>query len=103
MTNESELIRRYSGAFTEQECDEYVNYINTLENNSFLEQDDRSVQHVDHKSIRSSYSFDLPSVSYLSEKIIPKFHPCVNEYINTFILQGKFFLPEKPKIINKNP
>ena len=90
MTTESELIRRYSGAFTEQECDEYVNYINILENNSFLEQDDRSVQHVDHKSIRSSYSFDLPSVSYLSEKIIPKFHPCVNEYLNTFILQGKF-------------
>ena len=39
MTTESELIRRYSGAFTEQECDEYVNYINTLEKNSFLAQD----------------------------------------------------------------
>ena len=93
MATEFDLIRRYNGAFTSDECDSYVNYINQLEKNSFLAQDKRNVQHVDHKSIRSSYNFDLPSVSYLSEKIIPKFHPCVNEYLNTFILgKSKFFV-----------
>ena len=41
MATEFDLIRRYNGAFTPDECDEYVNYINQLEKNSFLAQDTR--------------------------------------------------------------
>lgn len=98
MATEFDLIRRYNGAFTPDECDEYVNYINQLEKNSFLAQDTRNVQHVDHKSIRTSYNFDLPSVSYLSEQIIPRFHPCVNEYLSKFILGKHKFIVYDLKI-----
>ena len=93
MASEFELIRRYTGAFSAEECDEYINYIDLFDKNSELTHDKRTSSYVDHKSVNCCFHYDLPAYSYLSEEIIPRFKPCVEEYLETFtILNGQQFL-----------
>ena len=39
MTLESELIRRYQGAFTPKDCNEYIKYIDQFEERNILSYD----------------------------------------------------------------
>ena len=50
MTLESELIRRYQGAFTPKDCDEYIKYIEQFEERNILTYDKDNLIQVDNKS-----------------------------------------------------
>ena len=81
MTLESELIRRYQGAFTPEECDEYIKYIDHFEERNILTYDTNKLTQVDNKSVNVTFDYDFPPYSFLAKEIIPKFKPCIDEYI----------------------
>jgi len=89
MTTEFNLIRRYRGAFTSDECKKIIKYIDNFEDNNILIHDDSNLHRVDHKTINISYNFDFPAYSQLTSDIMPNFKPCVDEYLQAFsILNG---------------
>ena len=96
MAIESDLIRRYRGAVTPDECIEIISHIDYLEKNNIMTYDKKSLHNQDHKSINIAHdwSVDLPAYSRLSELIIPRLQPCVDEYLTAFsvLKQCKFLL-----------
>ena len=95
MATESDLIRRYRGAFSSDECDEIISHIDFLNKNNLMFHEKESLHNQDHISSNLSHDWalDLPAYSRISELIIPKFKPCVDEYLTTFsILQTYKFL-----------
>ena len=81
MTLESELIRRYQGAFTPEDCNEYIKYIEQFEERNILTYDKDNLIQVDNKSANVTFAYDFPPYSFLAKEIIPKFKPCIDEYI----------------------
>ena len=54
MTTEFELIRRYRGAFTPEECDKLIDYIDNFEKTNLLTYDTEKLTQVDNKSVNIS-------------------------------------------------
>ena len=95
MATESDLIRRYRGAFSSDECDEIISHIDFLNKNNLMFYEKESLHNQDHitSNLSHDWALDLPAYSRISELIIPKFKPCVDEYLMTFsILQTYKFL-----------
>ena len=86
MATESDLIRRYRGAFSSDECDEIISHIDFLNKNNLMFYKKESLHNQDHISSNLSHDWilDLPAYSRISELIIPKFKPCVDEYLQAF-------------------
>tara|TARA_B100000900_G_scaffold344_1_gene326 strand:+ start:88 stop:663 length:576 start_codon:yes stop_codon:yes gene_type:complete len=86
MAIESDLIRRYRGAVTPEECDEIISHIEHLRENSFMAYDKSFLHKQDHISLNLSqdWTVDLPTTSRISELTIPRFQPCVEEYLSAF-------------------
>ena len=84
MATEYDLIRRYKAAFSSDDCKKLVNYIDGFERNKLLAHDTRALHEVDHETINITHTYDFPSYSFISKEIIPKFKPCVDEYLKTF-------------------
>ena len=95
MATESDLIRRYRGAFSSDECNEIISHIDFLNQNNLMFYEKESLHNQDHitSNLSHDWALDLPAYSKISELIIPKFKPCVDEYLTTFsILQDYKFL-----------
>ena len=95
MATESDLIRRYRGAFSSDECDEIISHIDFLNKNNLMFHERESLHNQDHitSNLSHDWALDLPAYSRISELIIPKFKPCVDEYLTTFsILKTYKFL-----------
>ena len=90
MTTESDLIRRYTGAFSSDDCKRLMEHIDAFEETKLLLSDDEKLHEVDHKSINLCDSYDFPAYSHLSQEIIPKFKPCVDEYLKTFSILNSY-------------
>ena len=75
MAEESDLIRRYRGAFSPDECKKIIEYINEFEKNKLLAYDKGSLHDVDHSTVNLSCQYDFPMSSKLSRDIIPNFEP----------------------------
>ena len=89
MATESDLIRRYRGAFSSDDCKKIIRYIDNFENKNILIHDESNLHKVDHKTINISHDYDFPAYSQLTSDIMPNFKPCVDEYLQAFsILQG---------------
>ena len=88
MATESDLIRRYRGAFSPSECDEIISHIDFLNQNNLMFYEKESLHNQDHitSNLSHDWALDLPAYSRISELIIPKFKPCVDEYLMTFSL-----------------
>ena len=88
MATESDLIRRYRGAFSNKECDEIISHIDFLNKNNLMFYEKKSLHNQDHitSNLSHDWALDLPAYSRISELIIPKFKPCVDEYLTTFSL-----------------
>jgi hypothetical protein len=93
MTFESDLIRRYRGAFSRDECKEIIEYINFFEDNQILEYDKSALELEDHKVVNVTHDYDLGASSKLATMLFPGFKPCVTEYLESIsILRSKKFL-----------
>jgi len=93
MASEFDLIRRYRGAFSKEECKEIINYIEFFEDNHILTYNRSSLHKQDHKAINVTHDYDFGASTKLSTMIFPGFKPCLEEYLETFsILGNKKFL-----------
>ena len=90
MTTEFDLIRRYRGAFTEQECKKFIDFIENFDQHNILVHDKENLHQVNHKTANVSYSYDFPSYSQLADEIIPKFKPCIDEYLEAVSILKDF-------------
>ena len=85
------FIIRYKGAFSREDCDTIIKHIENFEDNNllFYDKEDRHLQ--DHKtiSINNSYEVDLPASAMISHLILPKYKPCVDDYIQRFSILGQ--------------
>ena len=89
------FIIRYKGAFSQQDCNEIINYIEYLEENNLLYYDEESLHRQDHKtvSINNGFDLDIPASSRISRLILPKYKPCIDDYVKRFsVLDGSKFL-----------
>ena len=89
------FIIRYKGAFSQQDCDEIINYIEYLEENNLLYYDKESLHRQDNKtvSINNGFDLDIPTTSRISRIILPKYKPCIDDYVQRFsVLDSSKFL-----------
>jgi len=91
MTTEFDLIRRYTGAFSKEDCEGIIKDIQSLEDQSFLSYDRSALHLQDHEAINVAYNYDwdLPTSTRLSKNILPKFKKCADEYLQTFSVLGR--------------
>ena len=102
MPFETDLIRRYTGAFTKDECKEIIKGIDFFEKNHLMFHDRKKLNLKDDKVINITHEYDYCSSSRLAVQILPKLKPCVDEYLQTFSVLNlrKFLLHDiKLKII----
>jgi len=94
MAFETDLIRRYSGAFTREDCQKIIEGIKFFEDNHLLVYDKQKLNRVDNKTINITHDYTFSPSSRLAQEIFPKFKPCVDEYVEAFgvLSQRKFLL-----------
>ena len=66
MATESDLIRRYRGAFSSDDCKKIIEYINVFEKSKLLINDRDNLHQVDHSTINVAYDYDFPTSSKIS-------------------------------------
>ena len=100
MTSENDFIRRYRGAFSPDDCKKLIEYIETFEKIKLLSYHEEDKLHeVDHKSINIAHTYDLSAYSFIAEEVMPKFKPCIDEYLKKFsVLGGYKFLSYSLKL-----
>ena len=95
MTSESELIRRYRGAFSKETCEKIIKHLDYLENNSLLFHDKRNLHMEDHMTLNATldYEIDLTATTRVAEEILPKLQKPIDEYLEAVsILRSSRFL-----------
>ena len=85
MATEYDLIRRYKGAFSSDDCKKLVNYIDGFEKNKLLAHDTRALHEVDNKALNVTHSYDMTAYSFVAEQTMPKFKKCLDEYLNCLL------------------
>ena len=63
MTTEFDLIRRYRGAFTEDECNKFIDFIERFDKHNILIHDKENLHQVNHKTANVSFTYDFPAYS----------------------------------------
>ncbi len=86
---ESDLIFRYTDVFNEEECKALCNYIDGLDEKSFLADNRKHLSSWEHKSFNIAHNYHMSAASWLGEKILPRMEPCVNHYLEMFSVLGK--------------
>jgi len=71
MAFESDLIRRYSGAFTREDCSKIIEGIKFFESNHLLFYEKEDLTKVDNKTVNITHDYDFSMSSRLSEEIFP--------------------------------
>ena len=90
MTTEFDLIRRYRGAFTEDECNKFIDFIERFDKHNILIHDKENLHQVNHKTANVSFTYDFPAYSILADEVIPKFKPCIDEYLEAVSILKDF-------------
>ena len=89
-SSEFDLIRRYKGAFSKEDCDKIIENIEFLEENHFLTHSTGGGVHLqDHHTVNLTSNYNLPTAHNISSAILPKIKPCIDEYLETFSVLGR--------------
>ena len=89
MAFESDLIRRYSGAFSKDDCDKIIKGIKFFEDNHLLFYDRTYLTSEDHKVVNVSHDYDFSASSRIGNEILPKVKTCVDVYLHAFAFLNK--------------
>tara|TARA_B100001250_G_scaffold82538_1_gene68099 strand:+ start:2505 stop:3065 length:561 start_codon:yes stop_codon:yes gene_type:complete len=87
-----DCLKVYDNAFTSDECERYMDYMDKLEDRSLI-QETKFRHKVDHKSINLAHEYDLQAWSWVGESFFPTLHKCVEDYFDEYsILQNQRYL-----------
>ena len=94
MAFETDLIRRYSGAFSKEDCTRIIEGIHFFEKNHLLYYDKEKLAREDHKTVNITHEYDFSASSRLAEQIFPR-------SFDNLVLQNSLFkdLQEDPILI----
>ena len=90
MTTEFDLIRRYRGAFSEDECKKFIDFIESFDKQNILIHEKENLHQVNHKTANVSFTYDFPAYSIISDEVLPKLKPCVDEYLEAVSILKDF-------------
>ena len=92
MATESDLIRRYRGAFTKEQCKDIISHINYFEEHSLMFYDKKSLHNTDHITVNVAHDWDMDETasSKMSNLVLPHFKPCVDEYLQAFSILNEY-------------
>ena len=92
MATEYDLITRYEGVYSKEEQERIIEGVNKLEEGGYLfdKQDNKHLE--DHKTINltagGDFCLDLSTSVPLAQRILRKFQPCFNHYLERFSVLG---------------
>ena len=89
MAFETDLIRRYTGAFTKDDCEKIIHGIKFFDDNHLLFYDTNILDRQDHRVINVTHEYDFSMSSRICEEMFPKLKPCVDEYLKAFRILGQ--------------
>lgn len=92
----NDFVSLYDNVISLDECNQFINYIDDLETNSLLFQDQEGEkQHrINQKAINFSQHYNLSAWTWIGHNFFPTIQSCVDDYINTYsvLTRGKFLL-----------
>ena len=87
--NRTDFIASYNDVYTKEQCKELRNYIDLLEERSFLNDERKNVgSTVEHKAKNLGWHYDLPSWNWIANQILPGIKTCANHYLTEFATLG---------------
>ena len=89
MAFETDLIRRYTGAFTKDDCEKIIHGIKFFDDNHLLFYDTNILDRQDHRVVNVTHEYDFSMSSRICEEMFPKLKPCVDEYLKAFRILGQ--------------
>ena len=90
MTTEFDLIRRYRGAFSKDDCSKFIDFIESFDKQNILIHEKENLHQVNHKTANVSFTYDFPAYSIISDEVLPKLKPCVDEYLEAVSILKDF-------------
>ena len=72
MAFETDLIRRYSGAFSKEDCTKIIDGIKFFDENHLLFYDREKLTREDHKTVNISHDYNFQDLVVLPKKFSPK-------------------------------
>ena len=84
-----DLIGVYDDAVSSEFCQNFMNYLDEMENNSLLVQEEKDRHITDNKVSILSHSYDLAAWSYLGREFFGCMNECVTDYFNTYSILKK--------------
>lgn len=84
-----DLIGVYDDAVSSEFCQNFMNYMDEMENNSLLVQEEKDRHITDNKVSILSHSYDLAAWSYLGREFFGCMNNCVTDYFNTYSILKK--------------
>ena len=94
MAFETDLIRRYTGAFTKNDCERIIDGIKFFEDNNLLFYDRDILDRQDHKVINITHEYNFSMSSRICDEMFPKLKPCVDEYLKEQTMNSKHMVVE---------
>ena len=91
-----DLIGVYDDAVSSEFCQNFMNYMDEMENNSLLVQEEKDRHITDNKVSILSHSYDLAAWSYLGREFFGCMNECVTDYFNTYSIlkKDRFLFPD---------
>jgi len=84
-----DLIGVYDDAVSSEFCQNFMNYMDEMENNSLLVQEEKDRHITDNKVSILSHSYDLAAWSYLGREFFGSMNNCVTDYLDTYSILKK--------------
>ncbi len=101
--SKTDFITVYKEVYSSEECKALRDYIDLLEERSFLVDEGKNEKHlIEHYSANLALNYDLPSWSWITDNITPNLKTCVQHYLDTFSVLNReryLFLDFKVKKI----
>lgn len=90
----NDFIHVYDNVFSEDDCNEFIEYIDKIDDHSLMIQVDGPIHIVNQKGLNFVHRYDLSCWSWIGEKFFPPIQDCIGDYLNTFSIlnEDKFML-----------
>jgi hypothetical protein len=90
----TDFVSIYENVLSSEECKNFIQYIDELEKNSLLFQEEEKLHLINQKSVNFSHYYNLSAWSWIGERYFPIIQPFVNDYISTYSMlsKGKYLI-----------
>ena len=99
MAFETDLIRRYTGAFTKNDCERIIDGVKFFEENNLLFYDKNILDRQDHKVINVTHEYNFSMSSRICDEMFPKLKP-KSRPVQSYALSCSYLSPSFPGLMS---